>query len=353
MSWHHAPGTRRRGGRVVASVFGIIALGLIVIAGALFLWGRSELDARDPDHSHTVTLSVHSGESLDDLVHDLDSNHMIKSTTWFTWYARYKGLGDTLHTGRYTLDGGMAASAIVARLEQLPDVRATRVVLAEGLTAQQMAAKIEAAGTGITARQYMDEVAHGTFNQPFLSNRPGGASLEGFLFPDTYDIPDGMTAHQLVLLQLQTFATKAQPVLAAAHLQLTDYQVVTVASIVEREARFAADRPLVASVIMNRLNAGMKLQVDATVSYGAGRSSGEPTADELRQDTPYNTYIHVGLPPTPISNPGIEAITAAASPAQTSYLFYVSDGCGHNHYAITAAEHNANVQRYNGKPCGS
>lgn len=353
MSWHHRPRHRPHGARIVVASFSVIAVLLVVLAGVGFLWGRAELAAPDADHSHTVTISVQQGESLDALVADLEANRLIKSETWFKLYARFKGLADSLHTGRYALDGGMGASAIVAKLEALPDIKTTRVVFAEGLTAQQMAQRVEAAGVGITAKQYMDEVTGGSFNQPFLGNRPAGASLEGFLFPDSYDIPDGMTAHQLVGLQLQTFATKAAPLLAAAHLQLTDYQTVTLASIVEREARFADDRPQVAGVIINRLNAGMRLQIDATVSYGVGRTSGEPTADELKRDTPYNTYLHPGLPPTPISNPGIEALTAAANPAKSSYLFYVSDGCGHNHYAISAAEHDANVQKYAGQPCGS
>jgi UPF0755 protein len=244
---------------------------------------------------------------------------------------------------------------VISRLEGAPDVLVKRVTLAEGLTAQQMAQRVAAAGLRISADQYLAEVRTGSFSEPFLAGRPAGASLEGFLFPDTYDVPQGTTAHQLVQMQLDDFGHRAAGLLGGAqqHGLQSGYQLVVLASIVEREARFDDDRPKVASVLYNRLAAGMDLQVDASVLYGLGIVGRSPTSDELHQDTPYNTYLHAGLPPTPISNPGLASLQAAAQPTKSSFLFYVSDGCGHNHYSTTQAEHDQQAARYVNSPCSS
>jgi UPF0755 protein len=206
---------------------------------------------------------------------------------------------------------------------------------------------------GITADQYMNEVKTGSFTAPFLASRPAGTSLEGFLFPDTYEVPKGTTAHQLVQMQLDDFAHRTQSLLSSLPNGFNAYQVVTLASIVEREARFDDDRPKVASAIYNRLAAGMPLQADSTVTYGLGITDREPTSDELHQDTPYNTYLHTGLTPTPISNPGLASLQAAAHPATTQFLFWVADGCGHNHYSTTAQQHDQQVAQYLNSPCPS
>jgi UPF0755 protein len=204
---------------------------------------------------------------------------------------------------------------------------------------------------GLTAAGYLAEERTGHFSAGFLDGRPPGTPLEGMLFPDTYEVPIGATAHDVVGQQLDAFTSKALPLLAAPPHGLTAYQLVVLASIVEREARLPADRPLVAGVLYNRLARGMDLQVDASVIYGLGVTDRAPTTDELRVDTPYNTYLHAGLPPTPIANPGLASLEAAAHPVASRYLFYVSDGCGHNHYSSTASAHDALVRQYLNSPC--
>lgn len=347
-----APPRRGRGrsGRRLLLAFALIAAVIVVALGGAYVYARGQLDAPRGDHGSTVVITVTAGEPFDAIVDDLAAHSLIRSTSIFSLYARLKGL-TSVTPGRYRLDGGMAAGTIIRRLEEPPDVETRTVTLPEGLTAAQMARVVAASGVGISADQYLAEVLHGGFSEPFLQHRARGASLEGFLFPDTYTVPVGASAHDLVQMQLDAFASKAAPLLTQTTPTLNDYQVVVLASIVEREARFDADRGLVAGVIVNRLGAGMPLSVDATVSYGVGRTSGEPTKDELARDTPYNTYLHAGLPPTPIGNPGVASIRAAAMPTQSSYLFYVSDACGHNHYATTAAQHEQNITRYVGTPC--
>jgi UPF0755 protein len=338
---------------VVAFALVAVLAVLIVVGGGLVLYGRSQLEAPAASHGAAVTVEVKSGETVDELASDLQTRGLIRSSFWFGWFARFKGLASNLRAGQFKLDSGMGASAVIQRLEGAPDVTVVKLVLAEGLTAQQMAQKVAAAGLGISAEQYMAEVNSGSFDEPFLAGRPTGASLEGFLFPDTYSVPAGTTAHQLVKMQLDDFGQRASALLAAPPHGLSAYQVVVMASVVEREARFDDDRPQVASVLYNRLAQNMLLQVDASVLYGLHVFGRSPTADELKVDTPYNTYLHSGLPPTPIANPGLASMQAAAHPATTQFLFYVSDACGHNHYSTTVSQHDQQAAKYLNSPCPS
>jgi len=346
--------SRRRTSRRMVVVFFVLSA-LVVLgigAGATVLYGRSQLEAPAASgQGHRVSITVASGETVDHLASDLESHGVIRSAFWFGWFARFKGLDGRLHAGSYAVDSAMGASAVIAALEAAPETPVHRVVLAEGLTAGQMAERVQAAGTGITAADYLDQVRHGTFSDSFLSGRPAGASLEGFLFPDTYDVPAGTSAHDIVAMQLHAFAAKAASLLGHPVNGLSAYQLVVMASIVEREARFADDRPKVASVFYNRLAAGMDLQADATVLYGLGLSGQSPSLDQLKQDTPYNTYLHPGLTPTPIANPGVASINAVVNPIGTPYRFYVSDRCGHNHYSVTQAEHDRQVAMYLNASC--
>ncbi len=343
---------RRRQQARTGVVFAVVAtlILLAVVVGGTLLYGRSQLDPPASSAGADVTISVRTGEPLDTLVNDLANHSLIRSTFWFGWYAKLQGLGSKLVAGNFVLNDAMSASYIVQRLEGPPQVGTRHLLLTEGLTAGQMADRVGAAGLGITADQYLKEVRTGAFSEPFLAGRPAGASLEGFLFPDTYDIPQNATAHDIVQMQLADFANKATPLLAGLSPQQL-YATLTVASIAEREAKFDADRPLVAGVVDNRLANGMLLQLDSTVTYGLGLSGGGLTAQQLATDTPYNTYIHAGLPPTPISNPGVSSISAAVHPAKTAYLFFLSDCSGHNHYSLTGQEHEQQIQQYLSKPC--
>ncbi|HEX4580388.1 MAG TPA: endolytic transglycosylase MltG [Candidatus Dormibacteraeota bacterium] len=343
---------RRQHGRsgVVFAVVAIIVV-LVLAGGGSLLYGRSQLEPPASSADADVTVSVRTGEPVDTLVSDLANHGLIRSAFWFGWYAKLEGLGSKLVAGNFVLNDAMSASYIVQRLEGPPQVAVHQLLLTEGLTAKQMAAKVASAGLGITAAQYLTEVQSGSFNEPFLAGRPSGASLEGFLFPDTYTVPDHATAHDIVQMQLADFANKAMPQLSGLSPQQV-YNTVIVASMIEREARFDVDRPLVASVVANRLADGMRLQIDSTVLYGLGLTSGSLTPDQLATDTPYNTYLHAGLPPTPIANPGAGSIAGAAHPATTQYLYYLSDCTGHNHYSVTDQVHEQQIQQYLSKPCG-
>jgi UPF0755 protein len=347
--------SRRRHGRGLVIAFAVVAVLAVVavVGGGLVLYGRTQLEAPAAAHGDAVTVAVKSGESVDQLASDLERRGLVRSSFWFTWFARFKGLSSNLQAGNFKLDDGMGASAIIARLSAAPEVALHRLVLPEGETAQQMSQVVEKAGLGITAQQYMAEVNGGSFDSPVLSGRPAGASLEGFLFPDTYEVPDGTTAHQLVQMQLDDLSKRGGTLLQSPPHGLSAYQLMVLASVVEREARFDDDRAQVASVMYNRLDKNMDLQVDASVLYGLHVFGRAPTADELKINTPYNTYLHAGLPPTPIASAGLASLQGSAHPATTQFLFYVSDACGHNHYSITVAQHDQQAAKYLNSPCPS
>jgi UPF0755 protein len=221
------------------------------------------------------------------------------------------------------------------------------ITIPEGYTIQKTATMLDQ-GTLIKGNDYLQVAKQGQFDYEFLAGRPAGASLEGFLFPDTYLVPRTVTAKQLVTLQLDAFKklwVETRKDLAAKR-KLNALQVVTLASMIEREARFDEDRPMVASVIYNRLANGWPLQIDATVLYAKGVWQSTVSLDDLKINSPYNTYLHTGLPPGPIANPGQKAIDAALKPADTSYFFYLSDSQGHNHYAKTNDEFNQLKRKY-------
>ena len=338
--------------RVVFAVLGAVVV--LIVAGAVggVFYVRDQLNAPSDIHGKVVDFTVRDGEGLDQLAEDLASHGLIRNGFVFRQYAKFKGLGDNLHPGRFKLDDGMGATAIIVKLEGRPDTIGRRAVLTEGMTARQMAKAISDADPEIDRQAYLDEVKAGIFAEPFLAIRP--STLEGFLFPDSYDIPEHASAHDVVQMQLQAFATKAEPYLQPTPGE-AGYHLLVLASIVEREAKFEQDRPVVAGILLNRLAKNMPLQVDASVLYGAGIVGRGPTAQELATDTPYNTYLHPGLPPTPISNPGAETIRAVISvhAGDTPYLYYVSDKCGHNHYATTLAQHQQNIAVYRDAPCVS
>lgn len=281
---------------------------------------------------------VPPGATFHEVADTLHRVGLIDSVTVFDLYARYKNLDRNVEAGAYQLSRNLNMVQILTALQTAtPDE--VFVTIPEGYTIKKAAAKLDQGGM-IKGSDYIAAAVAGPYNNDFLKELPAGTSLEGFLFPDTYLIPRNGTAKQLVMQQLEAFGSHWNDTRKAEATQqkLTPLQIVTIASMIEREARFDEDRPLVASVIYNRLAAGWALQVDATVLYAKGVWQSSVTIQDRMIQSPYNTYLHTGLPPGPIANPGIKALDAALKPAQTGYFFYLSDPQGHNHYAKTNEE---------------
>jgi UPF0755 protein len=221
------------------------------------------------------------------------------------------------------------------------------VTFPEGLRREEMARILEAK-THISARAYLAATGPGERGRRLAgTDRP--TSLEGFLFPATYQVGRRLTAGELVNAQVAAYRSYTAEVdyRYARSRKLTPYDVLIIASLIEREVRVPSERPLVASVIYNRLRRGMRLDIDATVQYALGEWKADLTARDLDVDDPYNTRRYPGLPPGPICNPGLASIAAAARPTQTPFLYYVArrDGSGRHYFARTLAEFERAVER--------
>jgi peptidoglycan lytic transglycosylase G len=271
------------------------------------------------------------------VVRDVNSFRLV---LWLT------GEGRRLQAGEYRFDHPMSARQVADKIAR-GDVYVRPITFPEGLTARQMAALYETKGFGPAA-----EFTEAVKNAALVSAvDPDAKDLEGYLFPDTYKLPRRATAEQLVARMVAGFMKTLTPALIdkAEARGLTIRQLVTLASVVEKETGNPDERPLVAAVYANRLKIGMPLQCDPTVIYAlerAGRYDGNLTRENLQYDSPYNTYRYPGLPPGPIASPGRASLEAAASPATVAYLYFVSKNDGSHAFASTLDEHNRNVQQY-------
>jgi UPF0755 protein len=257
-----------------------------------------------------------------------------------------EGAGRRLQAGEYRFDAPMTPRAVVDRIVR-GDVFLRPVTFREGLTIRQMAAIFEEKGFG-TADEF---VAAASKTGPIRELDPRAPDLEGYLFPDTYTLPRRTTADELVAHMVSRFETALTPEARqqAASRGLSVRELVTLASLVEKETAKAEERPLVAAVYANRLKVGMGMQCDPTVIYAlerASRYTGNLTRADLQFDSPYNTYRHAGLPPGPIAAPGQASLEAAANPAAVPYLYFVSRNDGTHAFATTLTEHNRNVFEY-------
>jgi UPF0755 protein len=320
---------------------------LIGIPGVLaYNWVEHQLHTPQNPGGGKVRFVVTPGASFHEVADTLHRAGLIDSVTVFDLYARYRHLDRNVQAGAYELSRNFDMVQILKALQTaIPEE--IYVTIPEGYTIAKTATALDKGGV-IKGSDYVAIANNGPFDYDFLKGRSDGSSLEGFLFPDTYLIPRNGTARQLVALQLDAFNRKWTDERKAEAVQrkLNAAQIVIIASLIEREARFDQDRPLVASVIYNRLAQGWPLQIDATVLYAKGVWQATVTTDDRKVVSPYNTYLHTGLPPGPIANPGIKAIDAALQPAQTGYFFYLSDPQGHNHYAKTNDEFNQLLKQY-------
>ncbi len=280
---------------------------------------------------------------------------MVSSGFFFQLRALLDGKRGKLHSGRFELKRDMSYSAAITALSKPPPaVIAVKIVIPEGETRLQTAGLTREdtlSGSYLTASKRSSLLDPSRYGAPRATQ-----SLEGFLFPATYELRAGTPARTLVAQQLLAFRRNfgAAEIRRARSLGVTPYQMLTVASMVEREAQTKRDRPLIAAVIYNRLRNGTPLGIDAAIYYAVELQKGIPTytheltESQLHIDSPYNTRTRKGLPPTPISNPGLASIEAAAHPAHVPYLYYVAaaDGCGEQAFSTTYGDFQRNVAAY-------
>lgn len=319
--------------------------------------GEDVSQPANPEDSKEVTFVVRSGETVSTVAQNLKRAGLIKDAALFGWLVRYWGADGDIQAGVYSLQPNMTMEEIMRQLQhgRMPTVKVT---IPEGLRAEEIAALLEKVEV-VSAGEFMAAVEAGRDDYPFLLDRPAGASmsLEGFLFPDTYQFPKNTTPERVLDIMLENWDRRVPPALRerAADQGLTLYEALILASIVEREAVVPEERPIIASVYLNRLRQGMYLQADPTVQYAKGYSEAtkrwwNPMKQEeaLTVISPYNTFINPGLPPGPICNPGLAAIRAVLAPAASDYLFFFSKGDGSHAFATTYEEHLRNQELYGG-----
>jgi UPF0755 protein len=309
-----------------------------------------------PSGADTVSLDVTPGEGAGDIGQRLDEAGVIESGRLFRILVALMGVEDEMVAGRYEFDRGMPTLQVIGRLRQGITMPLT-VTVPEGLRSEEVALLMERQGI-VKAEDFQRALASEAYDFDFLSERPPGAGLEGYLFPATYGFSRGVTAEEVVRRMLAAFDAQVTPELRQAIQAsgLTLHEGVTLASIVEREAVLPEERPIIASVFLNRLRLGMPLEADPTVQYALANDPASVdrfgfwkqglTTEDLQVDSPYNTYVNGGLPPGPIANPGLASLQAVAYPAQTDYLYFVARNDGSHVFAETLEEHLRNVEQY-------
>lgn len=309
----------------------VIALLIVVlaVAGGVLAY-LAAVDSKLPAAETQVVIP--QGATFSDIATLLAKQGVISNALTFRLLGRMEHVDAEAHAGAYRFPAHQTQKDVLRALLTGGAQVATWVTIPEGFTAAQVAARMHDANVG-------DEEALKAY---FVAHR-----LEGELFPSTYLVPLGASPEQIAS-ELNAEFKRQLPADARARakaLHVSVYEGVTIASLVEREAKADADRPMIAGVIFNRLKLQMPLQVDATIEYALPKHKTELSFADLKIDSPYNSYTHQGLPPTPIANPGRASLEAAFHPAKTDDLYYVYCGNGHHVFAKTLSEHQANVAR--------
>ena len=340
---------------------GLLVVVALIVVGCVGMWYLRQVNPSG-DPGPVEVFKVLPTDTVDTISNRLQDRGLITNARVFRYYVDHNG-GLTLTPGDYELRPRDHLGNLMRVLRTPPSLTYTKVTFPEGFTLEKMSQRLSAKLPRTDPLAFMTAVTDGSIKSPVQGQPEGLTSLEGLLFPDTYQISadesPGHVAQRMV--DLMDLVLRQEDVVAKAYPQgLTAYQVLIIASMIEKEAKVDEDRPKIARVILNRLALGMPLQIDATLLYGQPPGS-SPTA--LAQvDTPYNTYLHTGLPPTPIANPGRASIQAVVNPApdpsqgdpicvalpvptDCHYLYYVvADEDGRHVFAATVEQHDANVQ---------
>ena len=297
----------------------------------------------DPDLK--IIYTINRGQSFNTTAQELCQAGLFPSATKFRFIATSYGLDKKIKAGEYLLTGAMAPESILAILTS-GRVYLHKITIPEGYTAKQIADVIDQSGLGDAER-----IETLCFSKRFVKKMelPTHApSLEGYLFPETYLFEKNVTEEEILSTMVQGFKRffTADMQKKGRVLGLEPNQVVTLASIIEKETGASFERPIISSVFHNRLKKRMRLETDPTVIYGIKNFNGNITRRDLRRKTPYNTYVIKGLPPGPIASPGLAALTAAVHPEKTPYLYFVSKKDGTHHFSQTFTEHKRAVRKY-------
>jgi UPF0755 protein len=347
------PKRRRRGSReggfkrVLVGLAVLVLLLMIPVGMVAWSWWKLQQPYRAYVGEERI-VAIEPGLGASQILQRLESEGVIEDADLARTYLIYR-LGDPkIQAGEYRFRGPMTTPAVLAKLVR-GDVITHGVTIVEGLTLEETAEHLAAKGFG--RREAFLEAMRSP--EPISELDPEAGDLEGYLFPETYSFASGTTEAEIVAKMVATFRTRwdegVRPILEGGEGGRSVRELVTLASLVEKEAQVEQERPLIAGVYANRLRRGIGLAADPTVIFALklrGAWDGNIRREDLRIDSPYNTYRYAGLPPGPIASPGLASLRAAAEPADVPYLYFVSRNDGTHVFAETLAEHNRNVERW-------
>ena len=325
----------QRGLILISALFIFVLLSFVALYFGYFLISPAGFDKKEE------IFIVEKGSGLRTVAAELERRRLIKGKNLFMLWVFLKGSTGDIKAGEYSLNQSMPPVRIFHILTS-GAVRTYPLTIPEGLTAEQIA-DILAKKNLVNKMEFISLVREKTLA---ASYRIDGPSLEGYLFPDTYLMSKGMGARELIDLMVNRFWDVFNDLMRGQKTSMPVLEIVTLASIVEKETGLAEERPVIASVFLNRLKKRMRLESDPTVIYGLQGFDGNLKRKDLHVRNPYNTYINFGLPPGPIANPGRESLMAVISPVKTDYLYFVSRNDGSHHFSASLKEHNRAVVRY-------
>lgn len=299
---------------------------LILIAFIAILAIKASSDIKSPFKvkNENVKFSVNEGDTLFNVISKLKDKELIKNEFLFKVYIKNNNLDTNIKPGEYYLKNDTSIRNFVEMLNKgSKESTLLKITIPEGYDIEQMAKLMEEKGI-ISSEEFISSCKINKVPSYIKSNSKVKYELEGYLFPDTYEFNKNVTGKEIIDKMLNQFQLVVKDIEKEKNLKIDDMQkIINIASIIEKEARIDEDRAKIASVIFNRLNKNMMLQVDATVLYALGGHKSRLTYDDLKIKSPYNTYVTNSLPPGPICSPGVESIKAALFPEKTNYVFYV------------------------------
>lgn len=326
---------------IIASVVTVIIIGLFSFA----IWLMLAVRPVDSDSTEIVSFRLGNGTSAPELGQQLEDKGLIRSSSAFNIYVTATGKRQKLQAGSYELSPSytlVETAGIIADGKVVTNM----LVVPEGSTIQKIRSLADKKGVNINE---LDAALVAQYNYDFLLARPPGANLEGYLFPDSYELIKPVRSNVLIKSMLDNFAKKISQtdyVKRYSEQGMSLHQAVTLASIVEREVRSEEDRAMVAQLYINRLKAGMPLQADPTALYAQEITGKSTDKVDTTIQSPYNTYVVKGLPPGPIGNPGLSALKAVAYPKANDYIYFISGKDAKTYFAKTYEEHQRNIDRY-------
>lgn len=321
----------------IAAIGGFLAV--LLAAGCFLLADGGEAPA-EPNRDIPIYIKVRSGMNAKEIGEELKRHGIVNSKYEFWLKAKFNGYESKFIAGSYEFRKGMEVQEVLDKLVR-GEATECKFVIPEGFTVLDIAKRLEEEGIIADRGDFLDQAEHYAPLKYMEESPEALYRAEGFLFPATYTMDIDVGTAEILDVMTHTFDQRLTPSMRrrAREMDLSIYELVTLASLVEKEARYEEDRPIIAQVFFKRLKLDMPLQSDATLQYLMDAPKEDVSIEDTKIDSPYNTYQHKGLPPGPVANPGTESMEAVLYPADTDYLYFVADREGHNHYSYTYEEH--------------